>query len=252
MMSRQLDDAITERFKQDRRPSTDVVPPQTLVALSPHDVPVAQQQLSTWCRSKIAALGSELRDHRQNLRHARVSKWKTSPWSSLVNKTKRRMIYYAKIKAAVDAGYLVVPNFDIDVFAVKTMRLSPPNTDDHTLAQPDLSPPGRGRYVDDVVFSYQREDELTHRDGTKHKRVVDVPTGYDETPDIPLRGVKPIILDATQRAMALRIFDQIGVVKQRRQDPIIVGQVIDPDVNHKFWKKTICFFIAWWLDPSTL
>src|SRR4051812_20570303 len=96
---------------------TGLVKSTTLVALSPFDVPAAQLDLSTWCRGKIAALGSELRDHRHNLRHARASKWKTTGWSALVTKTKRRMIYYAKIKAAVDAGYLVVPNFDIDVFA---------------------------------------------------------------------------------------------------------------------------------------
>jgi len=226
--------------------------PQMLVALSPHDVGPAQVNLSAWCRGKIAALGSELRDHRQNLRHAHASKWKTTPWQSLVSKTKRRMIYYAKIKSAVDAGYLVVPNFDIDVFAVKTTRRRPPIVDDRTKAQPDLSPAGRGEYVDDVVFSYVREDTITNRDNTTRKVKSDVPTDYDFEPDIPLRGVKPVILDATQRAMALRIFDQIGVVKARKQDPIIVGQIIDPDQNGRYWKKTICFFIAWWLDPSTL
>jgi hypothetical protein len=226
--------------------------PQMLVALSPHDVGPAQVQLSSWCRGKIVALGSELREHRQNLRHARASKWKTTGWSSMVAKTKRRMIYYAKIKSAVDAGYLVVPNFDIDVFAVKTTRPTPPRIDDHTGAEPDLAPAGRGRYVDDVVFSYASSRTVTNRDGTTRTVNYDVPTGYDFEPDIPLRGVKPIILDATQRALALRIFDQIGVVKQRKQDPIIVGQIIDPDHNGKYWKKTVCFFIAWWLDPSTL
>lgn len=226
--------------------------PTTLVALSPHDVGPAQVNLASWCRGKIAALGSDLREQRQNLRHARASKWKTAPWQSLVNKTKRRMIYYAKIKSAVDAGYLVVPNFDIDVFAVKTTRPIPPQEWGRTTAQPDLSPAGRGQYVDDVVFSYETTETLTNRDNTTRTVKHDVPTRYDFEPDIPLRGVKPIILDATQRAMALRIFDQIGVVKHRKQDPIIVGQIIDPDGNGKYWKKTVCFFIAWWLDPSTL
>src|SRR5580765_6694220 len=89
--------------------------PTTLVALSPQDVGPAQQNLASWCRHKIAGLGSELREHRHNLRHAHASKWKTTPWQALITRTKRRMVYYAKIKSAVDAGYLVVPNFDIDV-----------------------------------------------------------------------------------------------------------------------------------------
>lgn len=225
---------------------------QTLVALSPHDVGPAQVNLAVWCRGKIAALGSELREHRQNLRHAQASKWKVTPWQSLVSKTKRRMVYYAKIKSAVEAGYLVVPNFDIDVFAVRTVRHTPPQEWDRTTAQPDLSPAGRGRYVDDVVFSYETTETIGNKDGSTRTVKHDVPTRYDLYPDIPLRGVKPIILDATQRAMALRIFDQIGVVKARRQDPIIVGQIIDPDNNGKYWKKTVTFFVAWWLDPETL
>jgi hypothetical protein len=225
---------------------------QTLVALSPQDMPTAQVNLAHWCRRKLVTLGMELREHRSNLRHARAAKWKVSPWQGLVSQTKRRMVYYAKIKSAVEAGYLVVPNFDIDVFAVKTTRRTPPQEYDRLTAQPDLSPAGRGRYVDDVVFSYPTEETITNKDNTTRKVKHDVPNGYDYEPDIPLRGVKPIILDATARAMALRIFDQIGVVKARKQDPIIVGQIIDPDHNGRYWKKTVTFFVAWWLDPETL
>ena len=224
----------------------------TLVALSPFDVPAAQQGLSSWCQGKIVALGRELREHRQNLRHAKASHWKTTGWQSIVNKTQRRMIYYAKIKAAVDAGYLIVPNFDIDVFAVRTSRRRPPQEDNRLKAQPDLSPAGRGDYVDDVVFSYRRTDTLTKKDGTKYDNTVSVPTDFDYDPDFPVRGVKPVILAATERAMALKIFDQIGVVKARKQDPIIVGQIVDPAGNGRYWKKTISFFVAWWLDPDTL
>lgn len=226
--------------------------PAQLVALSPSDMPAAQLDLARWCRGKIALLGAELRDHRLNCRQAKAAKWKSSGWQAQINRTKRRMIYYAKIKAAVDAGYLVVPNFDIDVFAVRTTRAMPPYVNDQTTAQPDLAAHGRGRYVDDVVFSYEAKESKTGSDGKPFTVKHDIPNGYDYEPDIPLRGVKPIILDATQRAMALRIFDQVGVVKARRQDPIIIGQIIDPDHNGRYWKKAISFFVAWWLDPATL
>jgi hypothetical protein len=224
---------------------------RTLVALTPGDIPGAQLNLSTWCRAKIAGLGVELREQRQNYRQARAAKWKISGWQSQINRTKRRMVYYAKIKSAVDAGYLVVPNFDLDIFAIRTTRATPPQEWDRTSAQPDLSPARRGRYVDDVVFSYETTEVSTNKDGTKRETKHDVPTRYD-LPDIPLRGVKPVVLDAVQRAMALRIFDQLGVVKQRRQDPIICGQIVDPDHNGRYWKKTVCFFVAWWLDPESL
>ena len=232
--------------------ATTSAPIGTLVALTPQDVAPAQANLAVWCRQKLATLGSELREQRQCLRQAKASKWNTKSWSGQISRTKARMIYYAKIKAAVEAGYLIVPNFDIDVFAVKTRRVIPPFGDDLTTAQPDLSPHGSGDYVDDVVFSRTETRKWTDADQKLRSRDVDVPTGYDFEPDIPLRGVKPIILDATQRAMALRIFDQIGVVKARKQDPIIVGQIVQPGGNGRSWKKTVSFFVAWWLDPETL
>ena len=227
-------------------------PISTLVALTPSDVAPAQATLAIWCRQKLASLGAELREQRQCLRQATASKWNTKSWRGQISKTKARMIYYAKIKAAVEAGYLIVPNFDIEVFAVKTRRLFPPSTDDVTTAQPDLSPHRQGDYVDDVVFSRTETRRWVGSDDKPKSRDVDVPTGYDYEPDIPLRGVKPVILDATQRAMALKIFDQIGVVKARKQDPIIVGQIVQPGGNGRYWKKTVSFFVAWWLDPETL
>jgi hypothetical protein len=223
-----------------------------LVALTPSDVAPAQANLEQWCLRKLAGLGSELREARQNLRQAKLHKWKTSGWVNAVSRLKARMIYYAKIKAAVQAGYLIVPNFDINVFAVKTTRDAPPQIADRTKAQPDLSPPGQGVYVGPVDESYTHAQPRTDSNGKPYTRNVEIPCGYDFEPDLPLRGVKPIILDATARAMALRIFDQIGVVKARRQDPIIVGQIVQPGKNSYHWKTTVSFFIAWWLDPETL
>jgi hypothetical protein len=221
----------------------------TLVALTQQDVAPAQMNLVAWCRGKLEALGLELREHRQNLRHAQQAKWATKPWTSQISKTKARMVYYAKIMAAVNAGYLIIPNFDLDVFAVRTTRRTPAQKWDRTRAQPDLAPHGRGEYVDDIVFSDTVTTPAT-QNSREHSK--ELPTRFDYVPDIPLRGVKPIILDATRRAMALKIFDQIGVVKNRKQDPIIVGQIIRPGGNDYHWKKTICFFVAWWLDPETL
>ena len=154
------------------------------------------------------------------------------------------MIYYAKIKAAVEAGYLIVPNFDIDVFAVRTQRRTPPDTVGALTAQPDLSPHGQGAYVDDRCFTDSFVETVKNSyTGKDEDKTREFSTAYDYTPDIPLRGVKPIILDATQRAMALKIFDQIGVVKARKQDPIIVGQIVQPGGNGRSWKKTVSFFV---------
>ena len=97
-----------------------------LIALSPAEVPIAQTNLVGWCQRKIIDLGRELRSARQNLTIAKDAGWKRTQWVGLINRTRQRMIYFAKIKTAVQAGYLVVPNFDVEVMAVRVDRAKPP------------------------------------------------------------------------------------------------------------------------------
>lgn len=239
---------------------------RSFVALTPQDVPAAQQGIAQWCRQKIAVLGVELSEQRTNLRQAKAAKWKHSSWATAAKRTKDRMIYYAKIMAAVKAGYLVVPNFEVEVMAVRVNRDNPPATHEigtgsyssasNTLvrAKPDLLPPGVGRYVDDRMFYSDEQYSAKDKQGNdveKHRYQV---TGYD-VPDFPVRTIKPVVLDATQRAMSLRIFDSIGVVTGRKKDPLVIGEIIDPS-SHRSWlpsqQKRVSFFIAWWLNTEDL
>jgi hypothetical protein len=67
--------------------------------------------------------------------------------------------------------------------------------------------------------------------------------------DFPLQGVMPEVLRATSRAMALKLFDQLGVVLNNGgRDPIVVGQLLDPKGN----SRLVTFFVAWWLNTDTL
>jgi hypothetical protein len=83
-----------------------------------------------------------------------------------------------------------------------------------------------------------------------------VTDGFIEEIGFPVQAVKPIVLDATQRALAMKIFDSIGVVQnggaggfvQRRGDPIVVGRLIDPRGNGRM----VTFFVAWWLNTKDL
>lgn len=233
---------------------------EQLIALSPAEVPIVQVQLADWCRARIVNLGKELREQRQNLRIAKAAKWRHSGWLAQIARTKARMFYYAKIGAAVKAGYLIVPNFDIDVLAVRVQRGYPTRqTSDYnsykiTHATPELLPPGAGRYVGDkheVEHDERTVKDAQNRDITKHRYTV---IDYEETLDFPIKAIKPQILEATERALAHRIFDRIGIVKgAKRSDPIVVGQIIDPRVPDRlFHPKTVSFFIAWWLDPEAL
>lgn len=237
--------------------STDLAVINTqLVALSPDELVPAQAQLIGWCRAKIVALSLELKEQRENLRQCKAMLWRSAGWNTAITRTKKRMIYYAKIKTAVQCGYLVVPNFDVDVVAVRVKRSTPNAKTDEKIAIPELLPPGVGRYVGPRHSGYDSERQYKDYEG-KLKTTTDFhPTGYDDEYDFPVAMVKPIILDATDRAMAHRIFDRVGVVRgKQKSDPIVVGQIIDPS-NSKWARginpKCVSFFVAWWLDTKDL
>lgn len=225
----------------------------TLVALTPADMVPAQAELSAWCVRKLAAVTTELADLETNLELATQHGWKHASVEASLNRAAKRVTYYEKMKAAIDAGYLIVPNFPIDVFAVRVARRKQPekvydnNWASNFAANQQLLPAGEGRYVDNTV-RLRNESHTAVVDGKeKHVRRY-VSASYDAV-DFPVLAVKPAILSTTQRAMALKIFDQMGTVtNQSGRDPIVVGQLLDPRGNG----RRVTFFVAWWLDTASL
>lgn len=251
-------------------------PVHTLVALTPQDVPAAQTEIARWCHARIVELGGELREARQNLRDVkRLMLGSPKAWQNVVKRTTAKMIYYAKIQAAVRLGYLIVPNFPTEIIAVRVNRSAPRAIEGEVWpreineAQPELNlPPGAGRYVDETNphrdLSY--DAQIKNAAGqliTQRKRWMRVDT-YDETVDFPASLVKPIILEATERALALKLFDRVGVahgngtvsLKRRKSDPIVIGHIIDGSQPKSKWMqdypKYTSFFIAWWLDKDMI
>jgi hypothetical protein len=225
----------------------------TIVALSPTDMATAQADLVAWCVRKVADVRAELSDLETNLEIATERGWKYQTVAASITRTQRRVIYYEKIKAAVEAGYLIVPNFPIDVFAVRVKRARQPEhvTDSRWSGQftadAQLLPAGEGRYVDDRV-EYRDESHVAMVNGKEQHVRRYVTTDYADV-DFPVTLVKPAVLGATARAMALRVFDEMGTVTNRSgRDPIVVGRLRDPRGNG----RCCTFFIAWWLDAATL
>lgn len=227
----------------------------TLVALSPSDMPAAQTALVAWCDRKIEQVQGIVADLKHNFAIATKNRW--SPRHTLakaITREEQRIAFYGKIKAAVEAGYLIIPNFPVDAFAVRVREGSKPRwmqgewrTNRLVDAQPQALPAGEGHYVDDqkVVEDHSHTDP----NGKAHRHLTT--NAYDEDIDFPLVDVKPVILQAAERAMALRIFDSIGVVRERKkEDPILVGTVYDHSGRDK--QKRVTFFLAWWLDLESL
>lgn len=227
---------------------------RSLVALTPAELPAVQGQLADWCLQKIRSLGTDLREFRENLRQARKMHWRRTGWERAILKTKKQMIYYTKIKSAVQAGYLVVPNFDVDVLAVRVEKQTPPYERDQDVAQCELLAPGTGRYVDDKVKGHKASETYTGSDGKERIRTWFNPTDFNEQLDFPAVLVKPSVLAATNRAMALKLFDRIGIVQTRKSDPIVVGQIIHPNERYRRYNNLRCvtFFIAWFLNTADL
>lgn len=224
-----------------------------LVALSPGEMPATQAALSAWCIGKVKALEAELADLLDHHLIAANNGWKLAGLSSAITRAEKRITYYGKVKDAIEAGYLIVPNFPVTVLAVRVGRAKQPEavgsySGSVDTAKAQMLPSGEGRYVDDTLFT--RDESHEEPDGKGGTRMVRrVVSGDYDAPDFPFLAVKPAVLGATQNAMALRVFDEIGTVENRSgRDPIIVGRLLDPRGNGRL----STFFIAWWLNTADL
>lgn len=242
------------------------VPNLSLVALTPSDVPAQQAQLVGWCDRTLKELHQDLSDCDDNMRIAMEHAWATANLERAYQKLKRRITYIEKIKAASEHGYLIVPNFDVEVMAVRVRTDRQQHAEgadsatSYTPSAPNLPPVradllavGDGMYVDDALARTKTRWHTPDGKGGSEKHVLVKSTGYD-TVDFPVVMVKPLVMDATALAMSRKIFDRIGVVTGRKEDPIVVGQIIDPRQPGSKWgrPKVVSFFIAWWFDTRVL
>lgn len=239
-------DTVTETAASDTN--------QTLVALTPADMGPAQTDLRAWCDRKVAAVRAELADLEANLELAVATGLKLRGVQTAITRTVQRILYYEKLHAAVEAGYVIVPNFPVQLFAVRVQRekqreaRADYESSQVFNAKPELLPAGEGRYVDERVFTTSEEYDSTDYNGKAITKTRHVSADYDVV-DFPVALVKPAVLEATHRAMALKLFDEMGIVRNDGgKDPIVVGRLVDPRGKD----RRVTFFVAWWLDTATL
>jgi len=220
-----------------------------LIALSPTDLAPAQQSLIEWCDKRIDHWIAERREAQEGYDHAIAHKWKASQFKRIMLKADRRIGFYRKVRAAIDAGYLIVPNFPMDVFAIRTGagrgRYIEKSYNTGFRQEPRLLEQGQGEYKNPMpeVFSSNRDD------GKGGKKSVYYPGALQDELEIPMHLVKPEIMQAVDRARALKLFDQIGIVTDQKADPIVCGQIL----SESGWgQKRVTFFIAWFVDLDKL
>lgn len=227
------------------------------VAKNPMEMAQAQEGLLLWARDKLAQLRSEYTEMEEAHSHARKMKWKASPLRRQMTRIQKRITYYEKVETALAEGYYLIPNFPVDIVAIRTRREYPKHyegTDRGLLAfeqESDASPQGEGEYVSPTPRLDSEHREHTDHNGKKKMVKWFWPDRFEPF-DFPFTVTKPQIIDSTKRAMVKKVFDEIGVLPQRqrrRGDPMIIGQVV---LREGYSEKKLSFLIAWFVDTNTL
>lgn len=229
-----------------------------LSAQTPVEMLSCQNALIQWCKNKVVAMQAEHAELDGAYRHALKQKWKVSTLKRHAELAAKRVVFYQKMQGALEAGYYIVPNFPVTLFAIRTDRkkpatmFSPKMTYVPNLNQEGkLLPQGEGTYQNPVPLvkkNWAGKSEQGHQlhDYWAYK--------WDDL-EFPANMAKLHIMDATTRAMQMKIFDELGMMpadRQRHPDPILVGRINDPRPVGYGTKKFVTFMIAWHLDTRTL
>lgn len=225
-----------------------------LAARNSEEMATSQKQLAEWLMRKMRACTREYNDLQAGAREAEAHKWSSKALRAAASKMWRRVVYYDKLRQAVEAGYVVIPWMRYDAFAVRVVReehRSLMSTSDyHTPNIPEqhsaVAPAGEGRYVSASSAGYTGSRTERTPEGKDKKVYYAVSTGFREV-EFPLMAAKPVLMNAAAQAMALKIFDEIGIAPNiRGRDPFVVGTVQGPA------HRNVIFLIAWYLDTRAL
>lgn len=240
------------------------------VAVNATEMASATTGIKTWLRNKLYSIDQELTQLQEVHDSAVKHKWKASTFKGQLQRERQKRLYYEKLLAASEAGFTIVPNMPCDIFAIRVKKDSPSweydvgtSTSGYHSASPRVEdekenrlPVGDGSYQNPAVKFTETQDKRKElRDG-KEVEVYTVEqycSGFDQI-EFPLSIAHPLVMDATAAAMAMKIFDRVGVVPQTRRrgfrgDPIVLGQVT---MRVGYDVKVASFLIAWYLDPRTL
>jgi hypothetical protein len=233
-----------------------------LVARNPIEMAQSRAQLEAWLRAKIKVCDIEGDELGAAAEVAMSNNWHVDTLRKHCNLAKRRGDFYRKVLGAVEAGYTIIPNFPIDVFAVRVMRDSPRRetststwnqeaaTRNARGIQAQILPSGEGRYVSNAATGRIGSFPET-QNGKEITKYFFSTTDFNDV-QFPIEAARPEVMSATAEAMGLRLFEEIGICPPLRQaDPLIIGRVLWPKVGGR-QQKQVSFLIAWHLDLRML
>lgn len=223
-----------------------------LTATLPEEMQLAQVQLIEWCKNKILELKSDLADLEGAYNHAKKHAWKYSTYKTHALKCAKRITYYEKVLGALEAGYCIVPNFPVTVFAIRTKRKDPEPgyVDTHWSSheQPSqILAPGVGCYQNPLPVIRYEQRKVPKPDNPNNMIHSSWASDWNDI-DFPINMAKPRIMEAATNAMAIKLFDELGVLPSpyKREDPMVLGIVKNP------CGAPASFLIAWHLKTKDL
>ena len=240
------------------------------LARTPDEMRAAQASMIGWVTDKIRRERAEVAELDENYKIAQASKWRSGLLKRHLERAKARVEFFVKIKAALDAGYCIVPDFPIDLFAVRVSREGPrPNTTHADAPQSQSWGPHAAAPAEQVTdapalgvgANVSPRAEVVgatgEEEGSGRKWAEQWATEFRDV-DFPFALARTEIVDAASRAAALKVFDEMGVMigagdnrpgrqPERNPDPLVIGRVVLP-MRHGLRRHAVAFLVTWHLD----
>ncbi len=264
------------------------VPETHLTATNPQEMQAAQGDIRAGLEQKLTVIEREIVQANAALNEARRNGWATGALTSARNKLVDDETYYNKILAAVEAGHTIIPEFPVEVFAVRrgepekrtsqTFRdaISASETYLSHAAETDCAPAGAGEYRNPQpqTLDNTRENKApgAQERGEPRWYTTVYRSGRPVGPIVvPSNIARSTIMKAVAGVMKEKVFDQIGVClpvqkaakgrvirpqPRRRQmnaavgDPLVIGQIVRKNEGGR--QRCVSFIIAWYLNLDDL
>lgn len=241
-----------------------------LSAQNPIEMVECHNGMIEWANRKLEVVRSEARELKEAYEYAVKQKWRTAILKKHSELAASRVGFFEKMKAALESGYYIVPNFPgAVVFAMRTDKECPDGAiygttwTGQTITQEVKNPlpVGEGEYKDPNA---ETKSMAVYTPATERQKFNVMANEWKEL-DFPANMARIHVMKAANRAMALKIFDEIqmlpadrtkraGNPRQSRQpDPVLIGTIICKTKSpyKKDWKR-VSFMIAWHIDTKTL
>jgi len=217
-----------------------------------------------WCRGKVADMKQQSTELKEAYDLAVKNKWRTVTLKRHSELALKRVDFYQRMLTALEHGYQIVPSFPVTAFAVRTdkkkpLRMWTTQWNKSHEQEAKFMPAGEGEYKN--PFPVVNQLEITPVSATQNQVNQYWASAWKDL-EFPISMAKPRIMEATERAMALKIFDDLAILpgyspsegtRPPKGDPIIVARLLDPRPRSFYQnQRFVTFIVAWHLNTREL